>query len=148
MVQETYSRRELEPAHHVARYCRPRYIREDGTLAPSAFRIRPGEEFLSANWLEYFHDSERSDQISGVRQALAGKGFRVSGGGSFAVLNVADSTAVTRDNLNIAIQFIVLGETHDPSHAGIFGYTAENSAVIAVMLAQSVNPNEIYPAAA
>ena len=146
MVQGAYNRRELEPAYHVARYCRPRHIREDGTLAPSAFHIRPGEEYLSTNWLEYFHDSERSAQISGVRQSLAGKGFRVSGNGSFAVLNVGDSTALDRDTLNIVIQFVLLGETHDPSHTGIFGFTTHNNAAIAVTLAQSLDSSQIYPA--
>ncbi len=146
MVQGANSRRELESEDHVARYCRPRYIREDGTVAPSAFHIRPGEEFLSTNWLEFFHDSERSVQISGVHQALASKGFRVSGSGAFVVLNVGDSVMFTRDNLNVAIQFFALGEPHDPSHAGIFGYTAENSANIAAMLAQSLEPEQFYSA--
>ena len=146
MVQGQPGRHELAPSQHVARYCRPRAVREDGTLAPAAFRLRPGEEYLSTNWLEYFHDSHRLIQIVGVRQALVDKGFRVRPNASFAVLNVGAAVARCSNTLNLDIQFIALGEPHDPSHTGIFGYTAQN-AVVAALLAASVDPSEVYPAA-
>ena len=146
MVQGTLGRGELAPAHHVARYCRPRDIGDDGVLIPTAFRLCPGEEYLSTNWLEHFHDFERSAQINGVRRALVGKGFRISRNAAFAVLNVGIATVLSRNALNVAIQFVVLGERHDPSHTGIYGYAAQNAAV-AEALARLVNPTEIYPAA-
>ena len=137
---------ELPAAHHVARHCRRRDIAADGLIEEGAFRLRPGEEYLSTNWLEYFHDADRQSQIAGVRQALADKGFRVSRSASFAVLNVGVAAAQCRNTLNLDIQFIALGEAHDPSHTGIFGYTAQ-SATVAALLAASVDPNEVYPAA-
>ncbi len=146
MVQGGPGRRELPPSHHVARYCRPRAVREDGTLAPSAFRLRHGEEYLSTNWLEYFHDSDRASQIAGVRQALADKGFRVSRNATFAVLNIGTTAERCRDELDAAIQFVALGEPHDPSHTGIFGYTIQKNDAIAALLAQLLNPGEVYPA--
>ena len=146
MVQGEPNHGALGPEQHVARYCRPRSIRADGTLAPAAFRLRPGEEYLSTNWLEYFHDSHRLLQIVGVRQALVDKGFRVRPNASFAVLNVGAAVARCRSTLKFDIQFIALGEPHDPSHTGIFGYTAQNAAV-AALLAELVSPGEVYPAA-
>ena len=143
MVQGGPGRRELPPSQHVARYCRPRAVREDGTLAPSAFRLRHGEEYLSTNWLEYFHDSDRASQIAGVRQAFADKGFRVRRNATFAVLNVGTTAERCRDELNVVIQFVVLGEPHDPSHTGIFGY-APGDYITAAALAYSVS--EEYPA--
>ena len=80
MVQGEPSRRELPPSHHIARHCRRRDVRSNGTASPAAFELRPGEP-------------------------------------------------------------------HDPSHAGIFGYTEYNTDV-AALLAQSVGPDEIHPAAA
>ena len=113
-------------------------------MLDSAFELRPGEEYLSTNWLEYFHDSDRDIQISGVRQALADKGFRTGRNSYFATLNVGVSVAACGDILNLNIQFIALGEAHDPSHTGIYGCAGNVRA--AAVLAQSVNPNEIYPA--
>ena len=145
MVQGEPGRRELEPSHHVARYCRRRDIRNDGAVSPAAFEMRPGEPYLSTNWLEYFHDSDRQSQIAGVRQALADKNFRVSRTGAFAVLNVGAAVSACKAGLNRQIEIIALGEAHDPSHTGIFGYT-EYDPDIAARLATSVNSNEIYPA--
>lgn len=148
MVQGQLGRHELAPAHHVARHCRRRDVRDDGTVTPAAFEIRPGEEYLSANWLEYFHEADRPSQIAGVRQALTDKGFRVSRNAYFAVLNAGASVTMCRVTLNLEIQFIALGELHDPSHTGIFGYTMQDNDSIAALLAQLVNPDEVYPAAA
>ena len=114
---------------------------------PTAFLLRPGEEYLSTNWLEHFHDSERSTQIDGVRRSLSGKGFRISRNAVFAVLNVGSATIQCGNTLNVDIQFVVLGERRDPSHAGIYGYVAQNAAV-AELLAQLLNPDHVYPAAA
>ena len=119
----------------------------NGIPRENAFRLRPGEEYLSTSWMEYFHESHRQTQIAGVRQALADKNFRVSTTASFAVLNVAAAVNACKAGLKLDIEIIALGEPHDPSHAGIFGYTEYNTDV-AALLAQSVNPNEIYPGAA
>ena len=145
MVQGRPGRRELAPSHHVARYCRPRDVRDDGAVSPAAFELRPGEAYLSTNWLEYFHDSDRQSQISGVRRALADKGFRIRPSAAFAVLNVGEATTACQTDLNGNIRFIALGESHDPSHTGIFGYTMDDTNIAAV-LAKMVR--EVHPAAA
>ena len=138
-------RRKLSAQHNVARYCRSRDI-ANGIVARSAFLLRPGEQYLSTNWLEYFHDSHRQTQIAGVQQALADKNFRVSRTASFAVLNAGTAVNACKTGLNLDIEIITLGEPHDLSHAGIFGY-AEYNADAADLLAKSVNANEIHPAA-
>ena len=145
MVQSRATGIDLTHSHHVARYCRRRHLRPDGRPLRDAFLLRTGEEYLSTNWLEHFHDSDRRSQISGVRQALADKGFRVSAAGAFAVLNVGDATDACRAELNRIIQFTALGEPHDPSHTGIFGYTMADTDTAAV-LAKTVQ--EVHPAAA
>lgn len=131
--------------HHVARYCRPRDIAIDGVPEEGAFRLRPGEEYLSANWLEYFHDSDRPEQLAGVRQALAAKGFRMARAARFAVLNVGAAVSRCQELLDTPIRFIALGDPHDPSHTGIYGYADHNTAVAAV-LAAMVAADGLYPA--
>lgn len=115
-----------------------------GQLIDTAFRLRPGEEYLSANWLEYFHAADRPTQLAGVSLALAGKGFRMARTARFAVLNVGAAVSRCQESLDAPIQFIVLGDPRDPSHTGICG-SAAHSAVAAV-LAAAVAPDGLYPA--
>ena len=136
----------LSHSDHIARYCRPRDIRSDGRPLRDAFLLRPGESYLSTNWLGYFHNSERQFQIAGVRQALTDKGFHVRSTASFAVLNVGFTIVVCKNALNLDIQILTLGEPHDPSHTGIFGYTAANTDV-ATLLSKQITAHEVYPAA-
>ena len=136
-------RHELSGHNHIARFCRRRDIAE-GIVARSAFLLRPDEEYLSTNWMEYFHDSDRQSQIAGVRKALTDKGFQVSRGTAFAVLNVGAATAACKSELNLDIQIIALGEAHNPSHAGIFGYTEHNTDASSTLARQV---REVYPAA-
>ena len=137
---ETESLTLLRSDHNVARYCRPRAL-VYGIVSRDAFLLRPGERFLSTNWLEYFHESERDVQISGVRAALAGKNFNVNPNGRFAVLNVGATIRQVRD---AQLAFALLGQASDPSHAGIFGYGALDFNV-ADGLALAVR--ELHPAA-
>ena len=145
MAQSQSGYGELSGSDSVARYCRPRALLSDGRPARAAFMLRPGEEYLSTNWLEHFHATDRPAQLDGVRQALAGKGFRMSRAARFAVLNVGAAADMCRDLLDAPIRFIALGEPQDPSHTGIYGYTAHNTAVAAA-LAGAVASNALHPA--
>ena len=119
----------------------------DGQLIETAFTPRPGETYLSANWLEHFHDSDRPAQIAGVRRALTAKGFQLRRAARFAVLNVGDAIATCRASCPDAnLRIVVLGETHDPSHAGIYGVAPPNNVAVAALLAAAVAPDDVYPA--
>jgi hypothetical protein len=136
---------ELAPQHHVARYCRRRDIGTDGRPIAEAFQLREREEYLSTNWLEHFHPADRHIQLAGVRQTLLDKGRTVARSASFAVLNVGTAVERCQQALNLSIRFISLDEPSDPSHTGIYGLTEEPDQV-ALSLAKSVNPSEVYPA--
>ena len=128
----------LQPAHNVARYCGPRRI-ANGIPLFDAFLLREGESFLSANWLEYFHPSDRQFQISEVQNTLENKGFRINSNGGFAVLNVG----ITMQQIRGArLSFALLGQTSDPSHTGIFGYRYgdTDTAKALVKLVQEMHP--------
>ena len=126
---------ELLPQHNLARYCRPRTV-SGGILSPDAFFLRTGEQFLSTNWLEHFHDMDRQVQLSGVRASLAGKGFGLRAGGTFAVVNVGVASQLVQ---KVQLRFLLLGQENDLSHAGIFGYTPSDIDVAGDLRNQSGN---------
>ena len=130
--------RNLSDDHNVARYCSPRNI-VDGIPIPEAFKLRIGETFLSANWLEYFHLTDRHLQLAGIRQTLQSKGFRLNRNGGFAILNVGSVTLAASD---VELRFVLLGQPNDPSHTGIFNIP--NDSDIAVVMAKAVL--ELHPA--
>ena len=118
----------------------------DGEVIETAFMLRPGEEYLSANWLEYFHQSDRTVQIAGVRRALVGKGFQLRRNARLAILNTGVAVAAGHSGLGITLRFVALGETTDPSHCGIYGVTPQNNAAVAALLAALIPPGQMYPA--
>ena len=147
MAQDT--QRELLPSDNVARYCSPRHLGGDGLPLEAAFHLRDSENYVSTNWLEHFHPTDRPFQLDCLRQSLIAKGFTVRQSGRFAVLNVGAVIAVCKDKLKLDIRFVTLGEPDDPSHTGIYGMetlTANDKASAAAALAQSVSPAEVYPA--
>lgn len=141
MVQGRSTAIELAYSHHVARYCRRKHLRSDGRPLRDAFLLRPGEEYLSTNWLEHFHDYDRQAQIAGVQQALTGKGFHVRRNTAFAVLSVGAAATACQNDLSLDIQIVALRELRDPSHADIFGYAARDINTAATLARQA------YPAA-
>ena len=136
----------LSYQHHVARYCRPRWI-VNGAVSRDAFLLREGEPYLSTNWLEHFHSSDRQAQMPGIRAALASK-FRIDADGRFAILNVGQTAYRSLRFCNVPLRFQVLGQTHDPSHTGIFGYGAATVDPKGNDVAQSLAASvlELYPA--
>lgn len=147
MASQPLATRILQPEHNVARYCRPRWFVK-GIVSRDAFLLRGGELFLSTNWLEHFHESDRRIQVSGMLSALASKNFNVSPNGTFAILNVGAASQGVRQFQSRRLLFQLLGQAHDPSHTGIFGYGSTNidskGNDIRQSLASSVQ--EAYPA--
>ncbi len=63
MVAIQSNQHELSPDEHVARHRRPRDIDEHGILSSNAFLLRNEEPYLSTNWIEYFHLTDRTIQF-------------------------------------------------------------------------------------
>lgn len=134
---------ELSHNHNVARHCRKRDIGEDGTPMDGAFLLRADEPYLSTNWLEHFHPSDRHLQLNGVLQSLRGK-RNVANNAFLSVLNVGIAVSACQKQLKLELRFVLLRESCDPSHTGIYGYAGHNAKTAAV-LAKSVNLDEVYP---
>ena len=145
MVVTPSNQHELSPHENVARHRRPRDIDENGILSSNAFLLRNAESYVSVNWLEYFHPSDRAIQLTAVRRSLIEKGRTVKSNDLLIVLNVGVATERCKAKLGLDLGFITLGEPDDPSHTGIYGIRG-NIVNAASELAASVSPAEIYTA--
>lgn len=98
--------------HHVIRYVKFTGIEEDGSIGGLEFRLRPhrpDETGLSVNWLEYFDDLIKAEQVQMVRETIQLK--KLGKNARFAELNVGQVTAHLIDELD-ALVFV-----HDPKDA-------------------------------
>ena len=129
----------IDETHHISRYCKPSSIDKEKQLPlASAFKLREGEEYLSVNWLEYFEAEDLNQAIDFVRQAFRDKNYSVKHNGRFALLRV-------KEVKNMILGLRYLPSKNDPSHSGIFGYTASDR-LIALKIAELVRTEDVYPA--
>ncbi len=144
MVSTQATQRRLRPNQNVARQCRPRDIDQFDRPSANAFRLRSDKEYyLSTNWLEYFHISDRSIQLPAIRQSLIDKHRTVKGNDYFVILNVEMAEVACKEVLGINLCFISFGGSIDPSHTGIYGM-ASDSANAAAELADTVMSSEVH----
>ena len=107
---------------HIVRYVGASHI-DDGVILHGAFRLRPGEDGLSINWLECFADWSKAEQLDAVRR-LSRLNMRPHG--RLAELNVGEVKAQLRSVLD-TLRFVQTPlpadppYAADPSHGDIFG---------------------------
>ena len=121
--------------HHMARLCGGSHLREDGTIAATAFKPRPGETYLSVNWLEFLALADRTAEIEEIARVLASK-RTVGATARLAVLNVGQARETVRAKSHNNVMLSVLhepetepGRPQDPSHAGLYGVPADDNTV-------------------
>lgn len=132
--------------NHVSRYCGFQHIDGKGRVTGQAFRHREGEEYLSANWLEYFESAELSTQMQEIRSALMRKGRKIGAKSKFAVLNVGELKEYVRKESGNGSVLSVLHEPeeNDPSHSGIYGVPVDDF-LIAEIIAAFVREEMTFP---
>ncbi len=140
----------LPDRNHVSRYCKPSTVGERGQLMASAFSIRPGEGYLSVNWLEHFGmpiDEPRGTEaaLDRVRETLRSKGFRLRSSGRFALLNVGKVKTTIRRTFGRSLHINHLPLPDDASHAGVLGYT-EQDRMIAAEIRAAVRAEDVRSA--
>ena len=131
----------LPDEDHVSRYCSPARV-ESGLPSAAAFELRPQDQFLSVNWLEYWGQPDLVVALDRVRKEFH---LQVREDGRFAVLNVSA--------VKLAIERVTQRQssvTHQPtvameSHAGAFGFSS-NDFEVAVELARMAHPQDVFPA--
>lgn len=127
----------------IARYCPVSKLSEE-TGKPTGTAFKPSERDLqsvnphiSVNWLEYFKDKKKEEQIVEIRTILSKKMNKI---GNNAKLSLVKVKAIYEqfDNTEFKIRILHWPDTtdkyDDQSHAGIFDIES-NPEVIADMLA-------------
>ena len=143
---------DLPDAAQVVRYVRPSHIRENGSAAGKAFRLREDEGGLSVNWLDYFAGLSKAEQVNEVRRL---SGLSLSRNGRFAELNVGVVKQAVRAELPElpGLRFVhdppaANGAVEaDPSHSLVIGlppYGDLRSKVVGNLIARRVQG--LYPA--
>lgn len=74
---------------------------------PSAFKLRPGETYLSAHWVEHYAGGA-AKSVSAISTAMASTGFDTQAGSGFAVGTVGAIRAVCQPAQVSAV--------HSPKH--------------------------------
>jgi hypothetical protein len=137
---------EIPRTDHVCRLCGGSKC-EDGQPLGAAFMPRPGELYLSTNWLECTGVPSRADQLAVIRRYLTDKGMTLPANGCLAVLHLRTVIDHVGSRTPDARALIARHqpEPSDPTHSGIYGYTADDH-LIADLIAQVVQ--EVYTARA
>lgn len=136
---------DLPDESHVVRYAAARHIHDDGSVDGYIFRLRPQESGLSVNWLEYFSQLAKPQQLEQVRQLSR---LNLRRNGRFAELSV---DLARRELPDLAFRHRPLEATAqypaDPSHSEIIGLPPGDSpqaALIGDMIAALVQ--NLHPA--
>lgn len=129
---------------HVSRYCKPTAVGRDGLPTAAAFELRPAEDHLSVNWLQYL-DADLGIAVERVQEVFHRKGYRLRRNGKFAVVGVGPALSAVAEAIGQRGRIKHLPLEDDESHAGLFGYGAGDLAV-AVELRALVRPEHVYPA--
>ena len=109
----------------------------------AAFELRPGEDYLSVNWLEYFGAPSVDAAVESVRNAFRAKDFSLSPNGRFAVLNVGTIKSAISGAVADTARVEHLPVDNDESHSGVLGYTPDDLAV-AVAIRELVGRENMY----
>lgn len=136
----------LPDEHHVVRYAKPSSIRTDGKVDGSVFCLRsqrPQETGFSVNWLEYYNDLTKDEQLAEIRRLSR---LKTRKSGRLAELNVgATKQHLSSELSNLSFIHKPLnaeGEYDaDPSHSEIEGLPPGDSdyaAIIGDMIAHCI----------
>lgn len=131
---------------HISRYVSGSKI-ANGRISGTAFQLRPNEDALSVNWLEYFGLGDRNAEIQKIRDVFIEKGRTLQAEAKFTVLKVGETKKYVRQESK---DNRVLSVLHDPldndaSHTGIYNVPREDPAV-GDMIAELIEEEAIHPA--
>lgn len=138
----------LPDADHVTRLCGFTQLNEDGIPEGSAFVLKPGETFLSVNWIESLGLGARPEQIAEVLRVLGTK-RKVGATAKLGLLNVGRSRVAVREGTTdrLEVSFVHEPENKTPidsSHSGIYDLPLSDGDITAAeQLALSVS--ELFP---
>ncbi len=130
--------------HHIARYCAPKHIDENGDVEGSAFILSDRDDYLSVSWLEYLNRHDRNQEIIELRKIYdlisLGAYAKAKKDAKIAVLNVGSVynkvLEESEDNRRLAFY-------HKPTppcylcHSGIYNLRKDDNE-IALLIRQTI----------
>jgi len=135
----------LPDRDHIARLCPPKTA-PNGIITGAAFLLKPNEDGLSVNWLEFLNCSCRDNEIKEIRGIYTRKFNRVPKAARIAVLNVGTMCNTvfeqSPDNRRVVV-YHKPDLPDDPSHSEVFNLRDDNE-LIAELILRTVL--EDYPA--
>jgi len=122
---------------HIARFCKPMQVSE-GQIQATAFMLRPDEEYLSVNWLEFLNCPNRDSEITEIRNIYSAK-LNVGARAKLAVINVGEvcEKVLTEspDRRNIEVLHDPMeDDLFDPSHSGIYNLKQDDELIAELIL--------------
>lgn len=133
----------------ISRYCAPMTLSEKtGKPTGQSFirksDLRFANPHISVNWLEYFSDKEKSEQIEAVR-AILSKKMKLAKNAKLTLMKVGSIHEQFALDPDLAVRVLHWpdDQNDDPSHAGIFDIESDPD-VIGDMLA--IVEAELLPA--
>ena len=96
----------------IVRYCKKRWVEEDGSISPAAFFLRENEVYLSVHHFEHF----KNNQYQEIKDVM---NFNYKDGDKFIKINYSKAEKKIKDFLQLQIELKKL----NASHCGIFNLT-------------------------
>jgi hypothetical protein len=126
----------LPETDHVVRYVPWSRLRKDendnviGVLGV-AFRLREGEDYLSATWAEFFNDSTHKARVSSAVKAIRASKVDVRPRSGFAIGNVGGvKSTCLADKRKHRIRVIHEAMDDNPAHAALRLWPHDNDALL------------------
>jgi len=101
---------------HIARYCKPTTLTENGAPTGASFCLRPEETSLSVKWLEYLDNIDRGNALEQLRRVYAQKFKRISAEAKVAVLNAGEVITHVYNECDRLLSILHEPTDNDPSH--------------------------------
>lgn len=102
--------------HNIVRYIKPTHV-ENGKINHEAFERRENEEGLSVNWLEYYENKTKEEQLKGAISDCA-TGISFSKTGKFAEINIGKARSILNEKEEFSC-FLHKPSKGNPSHSEI-----------------------------
>ena len=112
----------IERNHNVVRYVGHSKIHPiTNNILRLGFKLRESECGLSVNWLEYYADKSKHEQLKKIQCDMKSTGWSIGIKGVFAELNIGDAIDKVFDACKITINFSHVPRHKNPSHALVSG---------------------------
>jgi hypothetical protein len=134
----------LPPDDHIARYCKPKSLDDEGCPTATSFLPRPSEPYVSFFWLERTGQPDLESQVPEIRIRMARCALTLASTGKIAVLNVGQVVGGVQSHYLRSLTFNhepldQTGNPLDDTHAGMYGIEKDDLAICAMLAEELIS---------